>query len=183
MEHFYQNVFGYFNFQNLYSEMVQCFPENSHFVEVGSFFGCSTVYMAVEIINSGKQIKLDSIDKWDFDWNLDGVKVNVYESYLKNIETVKHIINPIKGFSLDVVRRYEDKSLDFVFIDANHDYEYVKDDIIKWLPKVKDNGIIAGHDYIQSFPGVIQAVDELFGNKAIKNGCCSWVVKKSDLIS
>jgi hypothetical protein len=38
-------------------------------------------------------------------------------------------------------------SLDMIFIDADHDYKSVLDDIIAWVPKVKEGGIIAGHDY------------------------------------
>lgn len=59
-------------------------------------------------------------------------------------------------------------SLDLVFIDGNHDYEYVKEDIELWLPKVRSGGILAGHDYdlIENrFPGVKRAVDELFGDQ------------------
>lgn len=56
-----------------------------------------------------------------------------------------------------------DGSLDFVFIDALHDYDAVKADICAWLPKVKTGGFITGHDYDKlKFPGVIQAVDEFF---------------------
>ncbi len=179
MEHYYKNIFGFFNFENVYTEMVNHFPSNSHFVELGSFFGCSTIYMAVEIINSGKQIKFDSIDKWDFNWNLDNVSVNVYEEYLKNIEPIKHIINPIRGFSKEIVKNYEDSSLDFIFIDADHEYEGIKNDITWWYPKLKQNGIIAGHDYIEAFPGVIKAVDEFFGKENIIRNGSSWILNKN----
>lgn len=56
-----------------------------------------------------------------------------------------------------------DGALDFVFIDALHDYDAVKADICAWLPKVREGGFITGHDYDRlKFPGVIQAVDEFF---------------------
>lgn len=50
--------------------------------------------------------------------------------------------------------------LDFVYIDGNHEYEFVKKDNETWYPKVKKGGLIGGHDYINDFPGVIRAVDE-----------------------
>jgi hypothetical protein len=56
-----------------------------------------------------------------------------------------------------------DGSLDFVFIDANHSYEGCKHDIEAWLPKLKDHGLLCGHDYSEKFPGVIQAVNEFAG--------------------
>jgi predicted O-methyltransferase YrrM len=54
-------------------------------------------------------------------------------------------------------------SLDFVFIDADHSYEAVKDDIACWKSKVRRGGWLGGHDYNQKFPGVVRAVDEAFG--------------------
>jgi hypothetical protein len=53
--------------------------------------------------------------------------------------------------------------LDLVFIDGNHDYEFVKEDIELWLPKLRPGGILAGHDY-ERFSGVKSAVHELLGN-------------------
>jgi hypothetical protein len=50
---------------------------------------------------------------------------------------------------------------DFVYIDANHSYEAVKQDILLWLPKIRPGGIVGGHDFAPEFPGVRQAVQEL----------------------
>jgi predicted O-methyltransferase YrrM len=56
--------------------------------------------------------------------------------------------------------------LDFVFIDADHSYEAVKDDIACWAPKVRSGGWVGGHDYHpRKFPGVVKAVDEAYGNR------------------
>jgi len=67
----------------------------------------------------------------------------------------------IKKFSMEAVKDIEDESLDFVFIDANHDYEWVKEDIYEWSKKVKKGGIVSGHDYSRyHFKGVVRAVDE-----------------------
>jgi hypothetical protein len=55
-----------------------------------------------------------------------------------------------------------------VFIDASHEYEFVKSDIIAWFPKVKLNGFIGGHDYTPREPptnGVDRAVKEVFGDE------------------
>jgi len=43
---------------------------------------------------------------------------------------------------------FADKSLDFVYIDANHAYDYVVQDIELWYPKIKEGGYLLGHDYI-----------------------------------
>lgn len=53
-----------------------------------------------------------------------------------------------------------DVELDFVFIDANHIHEHVLQDLKLWVPKVKQGGLIMGHDWWGKFPGVITAVTE-----------------------
>ena len=57
----------------------------------------------------------------------------------------------IRKSSMDAVKDFKDESLDFVFIDGNHSFEYVVDDIAAWSKKVKKGGIVAGHDYWNSF--------------------------------
>jgi len=71
------------------------------------------------------------------------------------------IVNP----SAITASLFEDESFDFVFIDACHYYEYVKADIEAWAPKVRQGGIVSGHDYNswreRKGPyGVKKAVDE-----------------------
>jgi predicted O-methyltransferase YrrM len=69
--------------------------------------------------------------------------------------------------SIEASKQYEDESLDFVFIDASHEYEFVKADILTWLPKVKKGGWIGGHDFTPNDPptnGVDTAVKEIFGD-------------------
>lgn len=56
---------------------------------------------------------------------------------------------------------------DFVFIDAAHSYEAVRDDIRLWMLKVKPGGWFGGHDYHPKFQGVIRAVNEAFGRDGI----------------
>jgi predicted O-methyltransferase YrrM len=74
-----------------------------------------------------------------------------------------HNVVFMKQFSADAVKQFQDQSLDFVFIDGNHAYEYVKEDIEIWTPKVKKGGIVSGHDYYitkTNNVGVVQAVNE-----------------------
>ncbi len=55
----------------------------------------------------------------------------------------------IKGFSMDVVKSFPDNYFDFVYIDGNHEYQHVVDDITQWTKKVRPGGIVAGHDYVR----------------------------------
>jgi len=63
--------------------------------------------------------------------------------------------------SVWAAKLFEPESLDLVYIDGNHSYRSVKDDIRAWLPIVRTGGILAGHDYEPQYLGVIRAVDEL----------------------
>jgi len=172
MKHFYQNITGWFTFPELYNSMVERFNDGSHFVEIGSYFGASAAFMGVEIANSGKTIKFDCVDTWlgsqehqafNFSENA------MYDAFLKNIEPIKKYINPIRLASLEAVKQYEDNSLDFVFIDASHDYENVSKDIRAWYPKVKQNGgVLAGHDYGGSWQTVTDAVNDFVNEYNLK---------------
>jgi hypothetical protein len=70
----------------------------------------------------------------------------------------------LNDFSIYAYEEFKPHSLDIVFIDAAHDYESVKGDILIWLSRVKPGGIVCGHDYCDYYPGVKKAVDEVFEN-------------------
>ena len=82
------------------------------------------------------------------------------------------------NYSKDAVKNYRDNFLDLVYIDADHSYESVKQDIELWYNKVKKGGIIAGHDIDHS--GVIQAVGEftLKNNLKLNTEFPDWWVIK-----
>lgn len=62
--------------------------------------------------------------------------------------------------SLQAVKGFNDGELDFVYIDALHEFDPVMLDLLYWIPKVKKGGIIAGHDYFNYYSGgVVMAVD------------------------
>ena len=82
-----------------------------------------------------------------------------YERVKKKFKNNKNVF-VIKGKSIEIANRFTDNSLDFVYIDANHQYEYVRNDIEFWTKKVKINGYVCGHDYFDKFPGVIKATNE-----------------------
>lgn len=55
----------------------------------------------------------------------------------------------IREFSVEAAKKFADGSLDFVYIDAAHDFVNVVNDLNAWTPKVRKGGIIAGHDYVK----------------------------------
>jgi hypothetical protein len=188
MDHFYKNIQGWFNFQEIYSDQINKAKDGFHFVEVGAWLGCSTAYMVVEIVNSGKQIKFDTVDTWlgtpDEIWCYENtLKENsgcVYDLFVKNMgDAIKHV-NPVRMLSTEAADKYPDESLDFIFIDACHTYNCVKSDLQAWYPKLKKGGCIAGHDY--DLPSVKAAVDEFFGIGKFTTPRTSWQhIKPYDL--
>lgn len=99
----------------------------------------------------------------------------VFELFCRNLkESLYREIFPLIGTSKQIGSNWpRDRKADLVFIDANHDYESVLEDIEIWYPKVKRGGILVGHDY-GVFEGVTRAVDELLG-PVIRAGACLWV--------
>lgn len=76
----------------------------------------------------------------------------------------------IKEYSVDAVKRFEDESIDFVYIDANHQYEFVMDDIKEWSKKIRKGGIISGHDYYRiSDPRALMHVKEAVDTYVAEN--------------
>lgn len=182
MNHIYsQPQFGenWFTYPNFYKSCVERFGDNSIFVEVGSWKGKSSAFLAVEIINSNKDIKLYCVDTWKGspEHKNDNFIINdtLYDLFLDNIKDLTSVITPVRNNSVDASKIFDNESLDMVFIDACHEYEYVKQDIQIWYPKVKKGGIIAGHDYHLPWNGVVRAVDEFFINKKIEKSEACWI--------
>lgn len=69
-----------------------------------------------------------------------------------------------------------DGEFDFVFIDADHSERSVTEDIFDWKPKVRAGGWLGGHDYSRKFPGVIKAVDRIFGTRVQELPGAIWGV-------
>lgn len=174
MEHYYENIGeNWFSYSKFYKSIVESLPDGCQIVEVGCWKGRSTSFLGVEIINSNKNILLHCVDSWKYIPSTEQPVSNqemfdaVYDEFLINMKPVNSVIHIIKDLSDVAATTFQDNSLDFIFLDAAHHYENVKNDIESWLPKLKSKYILAGHDYFtRVHPGVKQAVDEQFGKNA-----------------
>ena len=131
---------------NLTSDMVM--------VEVGSCAAVSSHLFA----NKVKHIYC--VDLWKAYSEIDEGHIKECERLFNNFLKRYTNVTKIKKSSVEASRDYGDHTLNFVYIDANHAYESVTEDITTWLPKIKLNGMIAGHDYHHS--SVKKAVSEIF---------------------
>lgn len=135
------------------------------YVEVGAFRGrsASAIYLSLP-----KDSEFIAVDKYrDY--------IEIYQkppdpkvSMKENMEKC-HKLRPDIKFtllemdSLEACQEFADESLDYVFIDADHEYLPVLKDIRAWLPKVKFGGYLMGHDYKSDYNlGVVFAVNEVF---------------------
>jgi hypothetical protein len=129
--------------------------------KVGIEIGVGNGVFSNEILANSKLKKLYSIDCWEYNqFNSDPIV-----SYNNTVRTLKPYGDRsqiIKAYANLAVDSFEDQSIDFIYIDGDHNYEPVKRDILLYYPKIKIGGILSGHDYSQNWPGVVQAVNEIF---------------------
>lgn len=120
--------------------------------EVGVFGG----YFSEVLCKTMPGLDLTCVDIWGF-----GKYKRAEEECLERL--MPYNVKIIKKHSVEAAKDVPDESLDFVYIDAAHDYDNVKADINAWAPKVRVGGIIAGDDFYD-FPsgkgGVMRAATE-----------------------
>ena len=169
----YAQINKFSNYHGFYDFIVLKYPKWKRFAEIGVWKGQAVVHLA-NLIQARTNAKVYAIDLFDDLWKYKdyaerykGYHIrHIYEMYQYNIEqaNVGDIIEDVKGLSCEVVEQFKDRYFDFVFIDGDHEYEAVKQDITDWMPKVKHGGILAGHDHTKSQQGVIKAICEIIPN-------------------
>jgi len=181
--HFYESIPGWFNFQDLYREAVARASDGDVFVEVGSWLGRSTAFMATEIANSGKRILFYAVDTWKGSPAPQYQEVvaqhggSVYAAFIENMHrgglALGQHFNTIMSTSVDAAKTFEDGTLAFVFIDGAHEFHSVSEDVRAWLPKVRIGGNIGGHD--ANCPGLMNAVKQWIRPAEIDYRGTSWL--------
>lgn len=147
---------------------------------VGAEVGVASGYYSEILCKMNPRLILYCIDPWlTYRDYRDFANPNTFISMEKKARTLLAKYNTIimKTTSVEAVKHFKDKALDFVFIDANHAYKYVKEDIELWAPKVRKGGIVSGHDYYKTKAGnvgVIQAVDEYVKKYGYKLKLTRW---------
>ena len=149
-------------------------------VEFGSHCGKSTRALAD---NSPITSRIYAVDPWSGEYKdtenkqwdvLGGSRWNDFQQNLFNYINAGKVI-PVRMLSTDF--RLPNDKADFVFIDGDHRYEAVLDDIVNAMTWMKPGGILSGHDYNhEAWPGVAQAVNEFFGKENVNvHGTIWWV--------
>lgn len=156
-------------------QMIAHYPEGSVGVEIGVWKGG----FSSMVLEKVKPSKYHLIDPWvhfdgaeyDQAWyggddpdgqaKMDRIYQGVLDQFAGEIDAGTVVVH--KGLSSEVASEFEDEYFDWVYIDGNHLYEFVRDDLELYYPKVKPGGLITGDDYMDGQwwgDGVIRAVDE-----------------------
>lgn len=183
----WRDIQGWFDYEQLYRDLVAKIPDGGTFVEVGCWLGRSIAAFHTFAKEAGKTIQLHAVDTFCGAPANDAHKVildahcgNVEKHFRENMKALEINADELKTHSAESIPTafsFPTETADAVFIDGDHRQAAVQGDIRAWLPVVKLGGILAGHDYDEE--GVKNAVDSILGPlgevKAV--GRC-WVFEK-----
>ncbi len=187
----YADLPGWFDYEALYDAAAARVPPHGVMVEVGCWMGRSLAYLAERVRDSGKVVNLwgvdhgfgtDSPEERDLHAPLlaecGGNTVGRLAANLDRCRLLGVAV-PMAAKSVRAAHLFPPESVDFVFLDAAHDYANVAADLAAWWPRIKPGGVLAGHDYVPFWSGVMAAVDEFFGGPVPDPFCphC-WSVQK-----
>lgn len=117
--------------------------------EVGVFSGKTSAALLKR-----EDLTLRLVDTWKGFQVYPAIVVATHEEQQQNYQTVLNVTEfaadrryIMRMPSVEAAEEVADESLDFVFIDADHSYDAVSQDIKAWSPKVKLGGLVSGHDY------------------------------------
>lgn len=158
---------------------------------IGAEIGVWKGVTSIQLLKNLPNLFLHLVDPWvmtpEFKESVEPTRLiartDLEEDYKKVMESTREYddrVNVMRMTSTEASKRFEDESLDFVFIDANHLYEHVKQDIECWYPKVRKGGMVSGHDYISGWEreGVIRAVNEFFEADEVYVDSIVWYMRK-----
>ena len=158
--------------------------EDNKMIEIGSYMGESTHIFG----SCGLFTEINCIEPFsgteNFNEENNHTWEEVWEEYDTNIRQFKDIVKLHEDYSYDekVLSKFNDDEYDFVYVDGNHSFESTRQDFELYIPKIKSNGVLGGHDYQQGF-GVDDALEEICDpSNLILFRDSSWLIKKSDLL-
>ena len=169
--------------------LLDSLPKNMKIAELGIFKG-EFSKIILERLSPSELFLVDLFPEEMYSGDKDGnniVLANLNQMYKQIVEEFEQFENVkvIKSYTSDFLNSLENEYLDAVYIDADHSYDGVKTDLILSYEKVKNGGIIMGHDYTNHmFPGVVKAVNEFCEDYNLKikflteDGCPTYVIFK-----
>lgn len=158
--------------------VAQCLEELDF--KEGAEVGVAEGHHAQVLCKENPGVKLHCIDPWamypGYTYERDTKKV--YREAKKRLKS--YGVSFYKKLSMDAVKNFKDNSLDFVYIDAAHDFKNVVMDITEWSKKVRVGGIVFGHDYLRTRHSGMH-VKDVVPSWMYAHGIKSWFVLKNDI--
>jgi hypothetical protein len=184
----WQDIDGWFRWRSGQEEAVNRFPDGSCLVEVGTYVGRSLCSLGEVVALSGKKFTVIGVDTCRGS-GPEGPKLKDYHGAAvaegggtfagtlhRNILECGYgdAISVVIAESVTAAAFFADRSIDWVHLDARHDYASLKADIAAWSPKIKPGGWLSGDDYDPvKWPDVVQAVADLLP-EATPWSTCQW---------
>lgn len=134
------------------------------YAEIGTFYGANLISVAMTYAQHPDSMMV-AIDPWiDYDDypEYKGKQLSIYETFCKNIEPYASKIDVRRGYSHEILPTLEDNSFDILYIDGNHEPEYVLEDAVLAFRKLKVGGILIFDDYGWGGPDLTQRGIEAF---------------------
>ena len=141
-------------------------PYSGPIVEIGALFGLTTQLIAV---HKPREKELIAVD--DFSWNPFGISRDDHKEFTERVLlycTEYCHTRIFDGTNRQFHETYRGETPAMIFIDAEHTYKAVMEDI-EWSLRM-GIPVISGHDYCELFPGVVRAVDESFSKDITLSG-------------
>jgi predicted O-methyltransferase YrrM len=147
-------------------------PANACIVEIGSWVGVGTCYLAAGLRagGGGRVYAVDTFKGTTLDpksqpaWaasvaKMGGSTLPLLRTHMRRFG-LESLVTPIELPSVAAAASYEGPSIDLLYIDGDHVYDAVRADFDAWWPRVRSGGVVMFHDYDERHPGVRRFVDE-----------------------
>jgi hypothetical protein len=129
------------------SDLPQFFVDMGY--KVGVEIGVEEGFFSEELCRVG--LKVYSVDPWIHspNWRYQRTQEEMEKIYNRAKARLGKYPNDtiIRKYSMDALADFPNESLDFVYIDGNHEFRYVAEDLYEWPKKIRKGGIVSGHDY------------------------------------
>lgn len=171
----WRSIEGWFGWREGQEEAVRAFAAGARFVEVGTYLGRSLCSLGEVVQQSGRRYVVIGVDtcrgsgpegpkRKDYHGTAVEAGGGTFAGTLhRNVLAcgLSDIVSLLVTDSVNAAALFPDASLDWVHLDARHDFASVKADIAAWLPKVRRGGWLSGDDYDPvKWPEVVAAVTE-----------------------
>jgi hypothetical protein len=165
------------------------------FLELGSWKGKSTTLIILSLPKNSKIICIDTFEGSENEQDTGHIEAReegdpIYTQFMENLEAAKQLrpdieVEVLRGDTLELSNNFEKLVFDIIFLDTNHQMQHVRNDFFTYVDKLKEDGILIGHDIHRGCPGVVTFVYSILGKAGValynEKGCSLWSIKRSQV--